>query len=61
MYPGFHQYGFLRPYVKQVIYRYLDCGIKRLCSLWSGIVAIQALGDFPLGFHPHLDILVSDG
>ena len=21
------QYGFFRPYVKQVIYRYLDCGI----------------------------------
>ena len=21
------QYGFLRPYVKQVIYRYLDCGV----------------------------------
>ena len=21
------QYGFLRPYVQQVIYRYLDCGI----------------------------------
>ncbi len=21
------KYGFLRPYVKQVIYRYLDCGI----------------------------------
>jgi hypothetical protein len=23
------QYGFLRPYVKQVIYRYLDCGILK--------------------------------
>ena len=23
------QYGFLRPYVKNVIYRYLDCGILK--------------------------------
>ena len=25
--PFARQYGFLRPYVRQVIYRYLDCGI----------------------------------
>ena len=25
------------------------------------VVAIQTFGDFPLGFHPHLHILVSDG
>jgi len=23
------QYGFFRPYVKQVIYRYLDCGVLK--------------------------------
>jgi hypothetical protein len=24
-----HQYGFFRPYVKRVIYRYLACGILK--------------------------------
>ncbi len=27
----------------------------------GAVVAIQTFGDFPLGFHPHLHILVSDG
>ena len=26
----------------------------------GAVVAIQTFGDFPLGFHPHLHILVSD-
>ena len=27
----------------------------------GAVIAIQTFGDFPLGFHPHLHILVSDG
>jgi hypothetical protein len=34
---------------------------SRAVSRQGGIVAIQTFGDFPLGFHPHLHILVSDG
>ncbi len=30
------QYGFFRPYVKQVIYRYLDCGI-----LYNGFARVK--------------------
>ena len=37
------------------------CGTQKLCSRRNGIVAIQTFGDFPLGFHPHLHILVTDG
>jgi hypothetical protein len=31
-----HQYGFWRPYVEQVIYRYLDCG-----DLYSGFARVK--------------------
>ena len=37
------QYGFLRPYVKQVIYRYLDCGIlQNKIEATYGAVPTQA-------------------
>ena len=34
---------------------------SKAVSRLGGIVAIQTFGDFPLGFHPHLHILVSVG
>ena len=48
------------------------CGWEALKALYTtgardskavpgAVVAIQTFGDFPLGFHPHLHILVSDG
>ena len=30
------QYGFFRPYVRQVIYRYLDCGILLMGTTVDG-------------------------
>lgn len=36
-------------------------GIRDQKAVPGAVVAIQTFGDFPLGFHPHLHILVSDG
>jgi len=36
-------------------------GVRDSKAVPGAVVAIQTFGDFPLGFHPHLHILVSDG
>jgi len=36
-------------------------GVQDSKAVPGAVVAIQTFGDFPLGFHPHLHILVSDG
>ena len=36
-------------------------GVRDATAVPGAVVAIQTFGDFPLGFHPHLHILVSDG
>ncbi len=36
-------------------------GVRESKAVPGAIVAIQTFGDFPVGFHPHLHILVSDG
>ncbi|MBC8463475.1 MAG: transposase, partial [Deltaproteobacteria bacterium] len=36
-------------------------GVRDPKAVPGSVVAIQTFGDFPLGFHPHLHILVSDG
>ena len=36
-------------------------GVRESKAVPGAVVAIQTFGDFPLGFHPHLHILVSDG
>ena len=36
-------------------------GVRDSKAVPGAVIAIQTFGDFPLGFHPHLHILVSDG
>ncbi len=42
------QYGFFRPYVKQVIYRYLDCGI--LHNGFARVKCSECAHEYPLAF-----------
>jgi hypothetical protein len=51
-------YGFWRPYVMEVIYRYLDCG-----DLHFGFARVNCkdCGHEYLNFHPHLNVLATDG
>ncbi|MFZ2630349.1 MAG: hypothetical protein WA081_13365 [Desulfosalsimonadaceae bacterium] len=35
-----HQYGFFRPYARDVIWRYLDCGDLHLGFAWCGVAIV---------------------